>query len=434
MIGQSPRKGDCHFYAMKISILTYGSRGDVQPFLPLSLGLMANGHSVTLAAPSRFKDLVEEHSINFMPLAGEPEDLSRRLNDAGNNFVKMLREMMDHAIEIGADVLQQTEEACQDADLIIHTFSHAAGAHTLACEMDIPDIHIQMFPMFTPTGDYPNVNLPDLKLPALNRFTHFISQKVSWWTSMFGFEQVRRRARLPKRKLYWPFEDDPLRARSPILCAWSPSVLPVSSDWSPHAHVTGYYFFPPNNSYKPPMELQSFLQAGKPPVCVTFGSMVNRDAERIDQVVCEALRQTGNRGIILSGWSGIGNRSTADICYIEAIPHDWLLTRCNLVVHHGGAGTTAAGLRAGIPNIVIPFTADQPFWGKCVYKVGAGPKPILVKNLSVQRLSEAMVKAENNIVRTYAQVIGQKIKSENGVGNTVKLVEKHSNDFHKDHI
>ena len=168
---------------MKITILTYGSRGDVQPFLPLSLGLMANGHSVKLAAPARFKNLVEEHGIDLVPLAGDPEDLSRRLNNAGYNFIKILRELMDHAIDIGADVLRQTEEACKDSDLIIHTFTHAVGAHTLAREKNIPDIHVQTFPIFTPTGDYPNVTLPDLKSRLLNRLTHKLSEKITWWTS-----------------------------------------------------------------------------------------------------------------------------------------------------------------------------------------------------------------------------------------------------------
>jgi hypothetical protein len=111
-------------------------------------------------------------------LPGEPEDLSRRLNDVGFNFVKMVREMMDHAVEIGAEMLRKTEEACADADLIIHTFAHVVGAHTLAREKNIPDIHIQTFPMFTPTGDYPNVTMPDLKLRVLNRLTHIVSKKL----------------------------------------------------------------------------------------------------------------------------------------------------------------------------------------------------------------------------------------------------------------
>lgn len=411
---------------MKITILTYGSRGDVQPFLPLSLGLMAKGHSVKLAAPFRFKKLVEEHGINFVSLAGDPEDLSRRLNDAGHNFIKMIRELMSHAIEIGADVWFQTEEACSDADLIIHSFTHLVGAHTLAREKNIPDIHIQPFPMFTPTGDYPNVTLPDLRLRSLNRFTHLISQKITWWTSKSGFEQVRRRAGSPKRKLYWPFDDDPPLFRTPILCAWSPSVIPPSGDWSTRVHVTGYYFFSTNTTYEPPVELASFLKAGKPPVCITFGSMVNRDKERIVCIICDALKQTANRGIILSGWSGVKYQSSDNAFYLEAAPHDWLLPQCKMVVHHGGAGTTAAGLRAGIPNVVVPYTADQPFWGRRVHAIGVGPRPILVKNLSVEKLVCAMAEADKEAIRKRAQAIGQRIRGEDGVGQAVALIEAYT--------
>lgn len=414
---------------MNITILTYGSRGDVQPFLPLSLGLMERGHSVKLAAPARFKELVEGYGIRFIPLAGEPEELSRRLNDAGYNFVKMVREMMNHAIEIGADIMRQTEIACRNADLIIHTFAHAVGAHTLAREMKIPDIHIQTFPMFTPTGDYPNVTLPDLHLRAFNRFTHLASQKITWWTSKIGYEQVRRRAGLSTRKLYFPFVDNPLRPPTPILCAWSPIILPPSNDWRSNVHVTGYYFFDVNDSYQPSVELKNFLDAGEAPVCISFGSMVNRDAERIDSIVSEALRQTNNRGIILSGWSEVKHDTSENILYLHAVPHDWLLPRCKMIIHHGGAGTTSAGLRAGIPNVVVPFTADQPFWGRRVRAIGVGPKPILVKNISVESLTQAIAEADDHIIRKRAQAIGQKIRGENGVIQAVKLVESHVYDF-----
>jgi len=414
---------------MKITILTYGSRGDVQPFLPLARGLMNRGHQVILAAPQRFENLITEHEIQFALLAGDPEDLSRRLNDSGYNFFKMVRELMSHAVEIGGQVLRQTEEACKDTDLIIHTFTHAVGAHTLAREKNIPDIHIQLFPMFTPTGDYPNIALPDFKMRSLNRLSHRASSAITWWSSRLGFEQVRRRAGLPKRKLFWPFDDSPLRLRTPILCAWSPGILPPSEDWSSRIHVTGYYFFPMDDAYEPSIELDSFLKDGKPPICVTFGSMVNRNVERIDQIVREALRQTNNRAVILSGWSNIKHQSSNDFLYIESIPHDWLLPRCKMVIHHGGAGTTSAGLRAGIPNIVIPFTADQPFWGNRAHTVGVGPKPILVNNLSVDKLIRAIVEAEKNVIREHAQAVGQEIRSEDGVGNAIKLIEAYALEF-----
>ena len=417
-------------FFMNITILTYGSRGDVQPFLPLSVGLMNHGHKVTLAAPARFKNLVEEYQINFVPLAGDIEDLSRKLNDSGYNFIKQMNELRNHAIEIGADIFRQTDLASQSADLIIHTFAHAVGAHTLAREKNIPDIHIQTFPMFTPTGDYPNITMPNFGIRLLNRLTHIVSKKLFFLSAQIGFEQVRRKAKLPKRKLFIPFDENPLHYQTPILCAWSPSILPASADWSyPRVHVTGYYFFPLNDSYTPPNELDSFLKNGKPPICISFGSMVNKDAKRIDEIIRETLKRTNNRGIILSGWGNVKHESTNDLLYIESAPHDWLLPKCKIVIHHGGAGTTSAGLRAGIPNIVIPFTADQPFWGSRVYAVGAGPKPILVKHLSVERLVNAIVEAESDVIRRRAQVVGQEVRSEDGVENAIRLIESYVNEL-----
>lgn len=411
---------------MNITILTYGSRGDVQPFLPLSLGLMARGHSVKLAAPHRFKDLVEGHGIRFAPLAGDPEELSRKLNDAGHNFIRMMGEIMSHAFKIAGNVSRQVEEHCDDADLIVHTFLHAAGGHSLARKKNIPDIHIQIFPMFAPTRDYPSITMSNLGFRALNRLTHVIAGKVTWLTSRWGFEYVRRRSGLPAQKLYWPFDDDPLRPPTPILCAWSPSVLPPSSDRSSNVHVTGYFFFDGNASYQPPAELQTFLDAGNPPVCVSFGSMVNRDAEKIDLIVREALTQTGQRGIILSGWGKLKRSPAKDLLYLDTVPHDWLLPRCKMIVHHGGAGTTSAGLRAGIPNIVIPFTADQPFWGRRVHAIGAGPMSVLVKDLSVRELTRAIVEAEKDVLRKRAQAVGRRMGGEDGVGRAVELMESHA--------
>jgi sterol 3beta-glucosyltransferase len=423
------REGRPYVLKMNITILTFGSRGDVQPFLPLSLGLMSRGHNVILAAPARFKSLVEEHGITFFPLAGDPEELSRRLNDAGYNFFKLLKELMSHAVDIGAEMMRQTDEACRDADLIIHTFAHAIGAHTLAREKNIPDIHIQTFPMFTPTGDYPNISLPNLQNRFLNRLTHTASLKITELTSYLGFDQVRLRAGLPQRKLYSPFKDSPPRLRTPILCAWSPSLIPPSSDWSPRVHVTGYYFFPHNNSYVPSNELKEFLESGKSPVCISFGSMVNKNAEKVDEIIREALKRTNNRGIILSGWGSMKRDSTSDLLYLESAPHDWLLPKCKLLIHHGGAGTTSAVLRAGIPQVVVPFMADQPFWGSRVYAIGVAPKPIRVNQLSIEKMVSVIAKAESKDILERAQVTGQAIRGEDGVMNAIQLIESYVNEY-----
>ncbi len=411
---------------MNITILTYGSRGDVQPFLPLSVKLISRGHSVTLAAPSRFKDLVEGYGIKFVPLLGDPAGPIQKINDAGLNIFKMMREGFVHALEIGGDVFQQSTEACEDADLIIHAFSHTVDGHTRARELNIPDVHVQTFPMYASTGDYPNVVLPDLRFRALNYFTHNAAQRIIWWLSLLGFGQISRRAGLPKRKLYFPFDDDPLRLPTPILCAWSPSLLPPSKEWSANVHVTGYFFFDETEYYQPTPGLQNFFDAGEPPICVSFGSMVNRDAEKIDSIIRDALAKTRNRGIILSGWGSAYKTSSNDLLYLESAPHDWLLPRCSMLIHHGGAGTVAAALRAGIPQAIVPFMTDQPFWARRVHAVGAAPKPILVKDLSVELLIRAITEANGDVIHKHAQALSRVIKNEDGVMRAVELIESHA--------
>ena len=192
--------------------------------------------------------------------------------------------------------------------------------------------------------------------------------------------------------------------------------------------MTGYFFLD-EKSYQPPIELSDFLAAGNPPICISFGSMVNRKAKHIDQIVRDALKQTNNRGIILSGWTGVTKKSSNELLYLESTPHDWLLPHCKMIIHHGGAGTTSAGLRAGIPSIVVPFTADQPFWGNRVHAIGVGPKPILVKNLSVEKLTHAIATAELSVAVKQAQLIGQRIRGEDGVKSAVELIEVHSARF-----
>ncbi len=398
---------------------------------------MSRGHSVKLAAPSRFKDLVEGYGIPFVPLPGDPGAAILRINDARNNIFKMLGEGFAHALEVGADVFQQSAEACKDAGLIIHAFSHAVDGHTRAREMRVPDVHVQTFPMFAPTGDYPSVVLPDLKLRALNYFTHVAGIKIIWWLSRFGFRQISRRARLPHRKLYFPFGKTSsfdklktsLRPPTLMLCAWSPSLIPPSKEWSANPHVTGYFFFDETESFQPSTELQKFLDAGDPPVCVSFGSMVNRDAEKIDRIIRESLAKTSQRGIVLSGWGGAHQNSSSNLLYLDSAPHDWLLPRCNMLIHHGGAGTVAAGLRAGIPQVIVPFMTDQPFWARRVRAVGVAPKPILVKRLSVERLTQAIIEASGDNIRQCARALGQSINKEDGVTRAVELIESHARNW-----
>jgi UDP:flavonoid glycosyltransferase YjiC (YdhE family) len=411
---------------MNITILTYGSRGDVQPFLALALGLQKAGHTVKLVAPHRFADFVSKRDISFFPLAGDPEIISERLNAAGANPVGMVRAMSNYIFSIADHVVCQIFSACDDADLIIHSFLFTTGGHSLARKLNIPDISVQTFPIFAHTRAFPPVSMPGLPPGLLSYFGHWLHTQIFWHGGNLGYGQLRKR--LPgtfNLNLHWPFAPDNNRIRTPLILACSSTIIPRPDDWSaPHIHIPGYFFLDELESYQPSSELADFLSAGEPPVCVTFGSTIHKNPRHIYSVVLAALEKTGNRAILLSGWSDLQNLQLPESVFaVDAVPHSWLLPQCKAVIHHGGAGTIAAGLRAGVPAIIVPSASDQPFWGARVYAVGAGPQPIPIKKLTVEKLVTALVGADEKAIRKGAQAVGMKIREENGVGQTIKLVE-----------
>ncbi len=408
-----------------IAFLTYGSRGDLQPFLALAVGLQKAGHRVRLAAPHRFSAFVAQYGVPFVPLPGEPEVISQRLNDAGANPFGMACSIGDYVSRIALSVARAAFVACHGTTLLVHSFLFTVGGHSWAYEHGIADVSVQTFPMFAPTRAFPHPAVPQLPPGRLSYLSHWLAERAFWLSGNLGYRVVRRAAAdlsLPRR-LYWPFVDSAHHPRTPLLFAYSPSVLPRPSDWGEGVHVNGYLFLDMPAAYRPPSALVEFL-AEEPPICVTFGSMVRRDATHIYRIVLEALEQTRQRAVILSGWNDWQNLSVPpNVLVMEAVPHDWLLPRCKAVIHYGGAGTTAAGLRAGIPNIVIPFAADQPFWGARVHAIGAGPLPIPIRALTTRRLGAALAEAEGEACRNGAQEAGRKIRAEDGLGRAIHLIE-----------
>jgi sterol 3beta-glucosyltransferase len=299
---------------MKISILSYGSRGDVQPFLALAVALQKAGHTPILAAPRFFADLVTGRGIPFASLAGDPVEISARINAAGQNPLGMLRAIQKIVFAIAAQVAQQAWEACQGSDLIVHSFLFTTGAHAIARNLGIPDISAQTFPVFAPTQAFPNVAFAGVPPGWISYFTHWLAMQIFWYGGNSGYGSVRRS--LPEvfsGKPTWPFRQAPDRIRTPLLFAWSPTVIPVPVEWGQDIQVTGYWSLDSVSGFQPPAGLGDFLKAGDPPVCVSFGSMVNRYAERTYQVVIEALAMRHQRAVILSGWGGRqGIKNSAD--------------------------------------------------------------------------------------------------------------------------
>jgi UDP:flavonoid glycosyltransferase YjiC (YdhE family) len=261
----------------------------------------------------------------------------------------------------------------------------------------------------------------------LSYFSHWLATQIFWYGGNAGIPRFHRQ--YPQdfpAKLYWPFRKVAERPLTPLVFAYSPTVLPRPREWgSPNIHIPGYFFLD-EPDYQPQGPLVEFLAAGAPPVCVSFGSMIHQDLNKIGRTVLDALNRTGQRGVILTGWGGWrAGDAQGNIFCMEAIPHAWLFPRCSAIVHHGGAGTTAAGLRSGKPNVVIPFAGDQPFWGKRVAALGAGPNPILLKKLDVPALADAIQQSiSDSQMRGRAAEVGAQIRAENGVEQTVQLIEE----------
>ncbi len=416
---------------MKITILTYGSRGDVQPFLALAVGLTRAGHAVTLAAPHRFTEFIESYGIHCEPLAGDPDELSLYLNQAGKNPIKMVQSMQKHVVGIAPEVVRGVKRALVATDMIIHSFAFTTGAHSFARELGLPDVSIQMFPVFAPTRQFPAIGVNGSKSGWINYFTHWFSTKIFWHAGNAGYYQLRKKA--PQdfpSKLFWPFKPSSTRVHTPLIFAISPQILPMPKEWStPHIHQTGYFFLEEQN-YNPPPELENFLKSGKPPLCMTFGSMVNPDVQRVTQSILEAAIHLGERIIILTGWGGWQpDVRNEDTFFIESAPHSWLFQQCKLVIHHGGAGTTAAGLKAGTPEIIIPHAADQPFWGSRIAEIGVGPAPIPVKKVTTEKLISALQNTNSEEIRNKAAQISLQIQSENGIEKAISIIEKHAELF-----
>ena len=412
---------------MRITILTYGSRGDVQPCLALALALQQAGHTPLLALPTSLRFLADEQGIPAVSLPGDIALLSQGLNQASRNLLAVIRVMKENIEPVALDAARAAWQACQGADLIVHTFLFTLGGHAFAHQLAIPDVSVQFFPMFFASSSYPQIGFPDLHLgPYYNRLTHHFGNAVFAWTQRAMYPRVRKAAPEFPARLPWPFKASPGRAATPLLLAYSPALIPPEPDWGAHVYATGFWFLDSPASYQPPPELADFLASGPPPVCVGFGSSIHPNSLQLQRALLEGLRQAGQRAVILTGWDGwTASEPGPDRLFVQSAPHDWLFPRCAAILHHCGAGTTAAALRSGQPNVVLPLASDQPFWARRVHAAGASPAPLDVRNLTATQVATAIRQAlESESIRQHAAALGETVRSELGVQKAVEVINK----------
>ncbi len=424
---------------MRVTLLAIGSQGDVQPYVALALGLRSAGLQVKLASYANFQGFAESRGLDFFPIFGDYQKviqgilggpLGEQLTARSKNPVKVvraLRELNKIMNPVREQALRDSWKAIEDSDFVIHNrvsyacFGRPGDLLPPMCEANI-------FP-FSSTENFPSYICPSLPeaVSFLNKTSHAVADQLLWQSSRAVVNQWRTAERGLKPLPFLGFHRNLDRERRPHLYAFSPAVVPKPRDWPEWVHVTGYWFLDVHQDWVPPQALQDFLDAGTPPIAVGYSSASTEHPEVLTRLVVEAVRKTKQRAILLSGWAGLGKMELPEFIFCaDFIPHSWLFPRCMAAIHHGGAGTLAVALRAGIPSIIMPVAADQPFWAKRMESLGASPPPLWPRKATPDLLAEAITRVSSDMdMRMRTVQIGRQIANESGVEIAVEVLQEH---------
>ncbi|KNA04634.1 hypothetical protein SOVF_197830, partial [Spinacia oleracea] len=416
---------------LKIAMLVVGTRGDVQPFIAVAKKLKEVGHHVRLATHINFSDFVKSAGVEFYPLGGDPRVLAGYM--ARNKGLPVAKGELSIQREQLEAIMESILPACTEPDIktgapfraqAIIANPPAYGQSHVAEALNVP-LHILFTVPWTPTYEFPS---PIAHLPQSpgNRLSYVIVDLLIWWIIRGHINDIRKRQlKLPPISYFSTYYGSIYHL--PTTYMWSRHVLPKPKDWGPEVDVVGYCFLNLGYKYQPQEELVDWIKKGPRPIYVGFGSMLLDDSRRTTDIILEALKHTGQRGILDRGWGDLGISSDFpdDIFLLENCPHDWLFPQCSAVVHHGGGGTTAAGLKAGCPTTIVPFFGDQFFWGDRIHEKGLGPEPIPVNQLTVEALSNAIRFMLDPEVKCRATEIAQLMENEDGVAAAVDAFHRH---------
>ena len=422
---------------MRITLMTLPARGDAEPFVALAVGLARQGHEVKVATRPDLEDLVTANGISFAPLGNPYQPFIAGAARAGamgsGHPIAKLRYGASQRRYVSEGLHQDARRAAEGAEAILYKYPWIT-AHTVAEKLDIPCVPVMLLP-FLPTAEFPSFVLG--RGIDRGRVVNGLLWRLPWQAIWSGLRlddrKLRRELGLPALPVRAPL---PFRqtGRTPVLCPWSESVLARPADWPDHVEVTGYWFLDPPDTWHPPADLVDFIEGGPAPVSIGFGSMATVDPDVTLRLILEALETSGRRAVVLAGWGGLGQATPLpDHVYLaESVPHSWLFPRMAAVVHHGGAGTTGATFRSGVPAIVTPLLADQPSWARRVHALGAGPEPIPFAELTAGRLADAIsVVTTDQGIRRRAEEIGQLVRGEDGLGRALEIVMQYVENSHR---
>ncbi len=380
-----------------------------------------------MATHEPFRSFVEERGLRFVPIAGDPQEMIRTprvqtLLASGRNPVAMLRGFADLLDDVWPEYVATTTAACQGQEAILYTALGFSVWH-IGEAAGVPTGMLALAP-FGPT----RAHLPASVFAGrsfgrwLNRLGHAGQQRMAWqlvagridrWrTEELGLPPLGRRGLLYELR----------RRAEPIIHGYSPAVAPRPADWPDWYQDTGWWFLERPAEWAPPDSLVEFLEAGPPPVYAGFGSMVDARAPELSEAVVDAFVQAGRRGVVATGWGGLEpGLHDASVFATDYVPHSWLLPQVSAAIHHGGAGTTGAVIRAGVPHVVAPVFGDQHFWARTVRRLGVAAE---VDRNKASKLRAALAEAEQPDVRERARRLAEVVNQEDGVAAGVKAIER----------
>ena len=403
---------------MRIAVVAFDTRGGIEPYVALGVGLRHAGHDVRILAPEDAAPMVAAAGLPLAPLTANVADAVRASGGVTERGTVASQRLAVR--EMGSRIAGWTREALaamDGVDLAVGGVGGMVVGAAPAERLGVPFVPAHLQPIGAPTGAYRGVLVPTpgwLGAPG-RRLGHHLTELALWMPFRGAMAAARRELGLSGRA----------RATDgqPVLYGFSPHVVPVPPG-DPPRHVTGYWRLPPGPGFNPPAGLETFLAGPGPVVSIGFGSMASGDPAALHALVGEAVRRSGVRAVLVAGWGGLGAvPGSGELFSVDAVPYDWLFPRVAAAVHHGGAGTTGEAIRAGAPEIVVPFTVDQPFWASRVAALGVGPQPIPRRHLTTEALADALRRVvADEAMRARAAALGDLVRAEDGVAAAVEVL------------
>lgn len=407
---------------MTVVIMTVGTEGDIRPHIALGAGLVAQGHAVRLAADPGFAPAIAQAGLEFAPLTADFAGMMRAHPQAldGRSGAAVARVVVEETRRMAQFWPEQGLAAARNASLFIGSGNVTLLAASLAERAGVPFVQTQLQPLEASRALPPVWFRPHTLPGKANLMLHYALRQAAWLLTRSIANTMRQALDLSPYGLRGPWHN-PRATGGRILYGFSQHVVPRQPEWPARIAMPGYFVAASAADYQPPSDLAAFLKTGEKPVYIGFGSMLSSEAERLAALVRDAVQLSGLRAIVSSGWSNLRRflDNTPNLHVVDSIPHEWLFRQVRLAVHHCGAGTSAAAVRAGIPTVPVPFVGDQFFWGWQLGRIGVATPAQDMRTFSARTLATAMQQATNPDMVATATRLGQQVCAEDGVARAI---------------